>query len=201
MGINLNKAAMSATKLQFTDEEFIAGLRSGDSIILQALYKKHYNIVLRFIVNNSGTADEAAEIYQQAIIVLYENVQKADFALTAKLQTYIYSVARRLWLKQLKRHGKTFLFKEEEESELAEVTPDIDLHLKKEQELTRMQKSLEELGEPCATLINDFYVHGLSMDEIAEKFGYTNTDNAKNQKYKCLQRLKRYFFEKQSGEE
>jgi hypothetical protein len=33
------------------------------------------------------------------------------------------------------------------------------------------------------------------MDEIAEKFGYTNSDNAKNQKYKCLQRLKKYFFE------
>jgi hypothetical protein len=34
------------------------------------------------------------------------------------------------------------------------------------------------------------------MEEIAEKFGYTNADNAKTQKYKCLQRLKKYFFEK-----
>ena len=58
-----------------------------------------------------------------------------------------------------------------------------------------MNQSLENLGEPCAALIKDFYVNKLSMDEIAEKFGYTNSDNAKNQKYKCLQRLKRYFFD------
>lgn len=54
---------------------------------------------------------------------------------------------------------------------------------------------MENLGEPCKTLLKDFYVYKLSMDEISEKFGYTNSDNAKTQKYKCLQRLKRYFFE------
>ena len=58
-----------------------------------------------------------------------------------------------------------------------------------------MNDSLENLGEPCSTLLKDFYVHKLSMEEISEKFGYTNADNAKTQKYKCLQRLKRYFFE------
>ena len=55
--------------------------------------------------------------------------------------------------------------------------------------------SLEELGEPCATLIKDFYIRKMNMDEISDKFGYTNSDNAKNQKYKCLQRLKRLYFD------
>ena len=32
------------------------------------------------------------------------------------------------------------------------------------------------------------------MSEIAKEFGYTNADNAKNQKYKCLMRLKKIFF-------
>ena len=57
-----------------------------------------------------------------------------------------------------------------------------------------MNESLVDLGEPCKTLIEDFYINRLSMEEISEKFGYTNADNAKNQKYKCLQRLKRLFF-------
>ncbi len=189
---------MSATRLQFTDEEFLAGLRAGDNVAISALYKKYYNIVLKFIVNNSGNPDEATDIYQETIVVLYENCRHPEFVLTSQLQTYIYSVARRLWLKQLRKNGKTFLFKEEEESEIADVSADLDEHLKKEKEIERMQKSLTELGEPCATLINDFYVQRLSMDEIAEKFGYTNPDNAKTQKYKCLQRLKRNFFEKQT---
>jgi RNA polymerase sigma factor (sigma-70 family) len=187
---------MSRTKPQFTDDQFIDGLRSGNSEALSALYKKYYNVVLKFIVNNSGSEEAAQDIYQETVIVLYENVQKQEFVLNCQLQTYIYSISKRLWLKQLKKNGKTFLFKENDENEVVDVTSDINDHTNRELEIDKMNKSLQELGEPCATLIKDFYVHKLNMDEIAEKFGYTNGDNAKNQKYKCLQRLKKYFFDK-----
>ena len=100
---------MSKSKLQFTDDQFIDGLRNGNNEILSALYKKYYNIVLKFIVNNSGTEEAAQDIYQETVIVLYENAQKPQFSLNCQLQTYIYSVAKRLWLKQLKKNGKTFL--------------------------------------------------------------------------------------------
>jgi len=186
---------MSRSKVQFTEDQFIDGLRTGNNEVLSALYKKYYNIVLKFIVNNSGTQEAAQDIYQETIIVLYENVQKPSFELNCQLQTYIFSIAKRLWLKQLKKSSKTFLFKEDGENELVDVSEEITEHLNKEVELDKLNQSLAELGEPCATLIKDFYVQKLSMDEIAEKFGYTNADNAKNQKYKCLQRLKKCFFE------
>lgn len=57
-----------------------------------------------------------------------------------------------------------------------------------------MKNALDRLGEPCRSIIEDFYIKNHSMDEIRGKFGYTNADNAKNQKYKCLQRLKKLFF-------
>lgn len=191
---------MSKTKLQFTDEQFLEGLRIGDNLVLSALYKKYYNLVLKFIVNNSGSEEHAQDVYQETIIVLFENVQKAEFALNCQLQTYIYSIAKRLWLKQLKKLGRTYLLKEEDENELTDVTTELAEYEQKEEEMERVNKSLIELGEPCASLIRDFYVNKQSMEEIAEKFGYTNADNAKNQKYKCLQRLKRYFFEKETVE-
>jgi RNA polymerase sigma factor (sigma-70 family) len=187
---------MSKTIAQFTDEEFMDGLRSGNSMILNALYKKYYNLVLKFIVNNSGTPESAQDIYQEAIIVLYENARKPGFELHCQIQTYIYSVAKRLWLKHLKKHGKLFLLKEDESEEITDVTSDVNEYLEKEAEIEKVNESLALLGEPCTTLIRDFYVYRLSMEEIADKFGYTNADNAKNQKYKCLQRLKKYFFER-----
>lgn len=191
---------MAATKMQFSDDQFIAGLRSGDGEVLNALYKKYYNIVLKFIVNNSGSDEAAQDIYQETIIVLYENAQKPGFSLQCQLQTYIYSVAKRLWLKQLRKSGKLVLLKEDSENDFMDAEQEIADHDLKEAEIQKMNKSLEELGEPCHTLIKDFYVHKMSMDDIAEKFGYTNADNAKNQKYKCLQRLKKYFFEKTTVE-
>jgi RNA polymerase sigma factor (sigma-70 family) len=191
---------MPRPSLQLSDSQFIEGLRAGDNEALEALYKKYYNIVLKLVVSNSGTSDEARDIYQESIIVLYENARKPDFTLNCQLQTYIYSVARRLWLKQLKKNSGTYLIREEEENVLADVSGDMDHHVKRESEYEKVEQSLQSLGEPCATLIRDFYVNKLSMDDIAEKFGYTNADNAKNQKYKCLQRLKKNFFDKPAAE-
>ncbi len=188
---------MSKSNLQFTDSQFITGLKANNNEVLNALYKKYYNLVLKLVVNNNGNSEQAQDLYQETIIAVFENVQKTQFELNCQLQTYIYSIAKRLWLKQLKKNGSTFLFKEDEESDLVDVTDDIQHHHEKENNILKMNNSLELLGEPCKTLIQDFYIHKKSMDEIAEKFGYTNADNAKTQKYKCLQRLKKYFFNKE----
>jgi RNA polymerase sigma factor (sigma-70 family) len=189
------QALMSGTKNQFTDAEFIEGLRTGNEAALNALYKKYYNIVLKIVVNNSGSSEAAQDIYQETIIVLFENARKPDFTLNCQLQTFIYSIAKRLWLKQLRNTSNLTRLSNDREEELVDVSEEINTHLKKEEELQRMGKSLDELGEPCKTILTDFYIHRLSMEEISEKFGYTNSDNAKTQKYKCLQRLKKNFFE------
>lgn len=183
------------SKATYTDLDFIEGLRNNQDVVLRALYKKYYNLVLKYVVNNSGNSEAAADIYQETIIVLYENVQKPGFELNCQLQTFIYSIARRLWLKQLRNNGHTLRFREDEEDEVVDVSEEIGDHLKKESDIEKMNACMEELGEPCKTLLKDFYVYKLSMEEISEKFGYTNADNAKTQKYKCLQRLKRNFFE------
>lgn len=183
------------SKATYTDLEFIEGLKHNQDVVLRALYKKYYSLVLKYVVNNSGSSEAAADIYQETIIVLYENVQKPGFELNCQLQTFIFSIAKRLWLKQLRNNGNTMRFREDEEDEVVDVSEEITEHLKKESDIEKMNACMENLGEPCKTLLKDFYVYKLSMEEISEKFGYTNADNAKTQKYKCLQRLKRYFFE------
>ncbi len=180
---------------RLTDEDFLLGLRNGDDAVLSALYKKYYNLVLKFVVSNSGSSDSAKDIYQECIIVLYQKCKDPGFTLNCKLQTYIYSVARNLWLKQLKKHGGNTSLKEFHEEQIEDAETDVKAHRLRENELLKLEESLQNLGEPCATLLKDFYVKKMSMEEISDKFGYTNADNAKNQKYKCLQRLKRLFFE------
>jgi len=187
-----------AGKALFTDTEFIEGLRTGNEAALKALYKKYYNIVLKIVVNNSGSSEAAEDIYQETIIVLFENAQKPNFTLNCQLQTFIYSIAKRLWLKQLRNNSNMTKLSNGQEEEIVDVSEEINEHQKKEDALLKMTKSLNELGEPCKTIITDFYISHLSMEEISAKFGYTNSDNAKTQKYKCLQRLKKHFFDKKT---
>ena len=186
---------MLRPKANFSDNDFVEGLKLGDDLVLKALYKKYYNLVLKLVVSNSGSSEAAQDIYQETIIVLYEKCKNPEFKLNCQLQTYIYSVARNLWLKQLKKHGNVGELKEYHQDVYQDSGADIKDHQSKENDIQKAFKSLEELGEPCTSLIKDFYIKKMNMDEISEKFGYTNADNAKNQKYKCLQRLKRLFFD------
>ena len=186
---------MLKPKRHYSDQDFIEGLRSGDQEVLTALYKKYYNLVLKFVVSNSGSSEAAEDVYQETIVILYEKSLDKTFELNCQLQTFIYSIARNLWLKHLKKHSNVSSLKDYHHEEYEQTEGDVKQHQQKEESIEKMYKSLEELGEPCATLIRDFYIKKLSMEEISDKFGYTNADNAKNQKYKCLQRLKRIYFE------
>ncbi|MEJ7661589.1 MAG: hypothetical protein WKG07_19365 [Hymenobacter sp.] len=64
-----------------------------------------------------------------------------------------------------------------------------------------MSEALAHLGEPCRSLLEGFYLLDKSMQDLTAEFGYTNADNAKNQKYKCLVRLKKLFFAQYKEEE
>lgn len=176
-----------------SDEFIIAEIRKQNEWALRELYRAHYPMIRNLITNNSGSEQEAKDIYQEAVIVFYEKLQQIDFVLTCKIKTYLYAVCRRLWLKRLAEKKlytggieelESFLGVEEEVNDVEERTIEFE----------RMELSLAGLGEPCRTIITDFYIENLGMEEIAGKFGYTNADNAKNQKYKCLQRLKKLYF-------
>src|SRR5690606_12707052 len=101
---------------------------------------------------------------------------------------------RRLWLKRLHAQSRN-VRNVNDFSEFFPVENDIETHLEKDRQFRMMERALNELGEPCKTIIEDYYIQNRSMQEICEKFGYTNADNAKTQKYKCLQRLKKLFFQ------
>ena len=74
------------------------------------------------------------------------------------------------------------------------VEEDLEMAEKKDEEFQLMESAFGKLGEPCKSLLEAFYIKKKSMSELVEIFGYTNADNAKNQKYKCLMRLKKLFF-------
>ncbi len=175
------------------DLETIAGIALGDVEALESVYNDYFPMVLNMVVQNNGTVEEAKDIFQEAVIVLYDRVKQGNFELSSKLKTYIYSVCRRLWLKQLGYQGRAFHDVSGYEETIS-VEDDLTMHREKDLQLSLMEQALDKLGEPCRTIIHDFYILNLSMQEICEKFGYTNADNAKTQKYKCLQRLKKLFF-------
>ncbi|MGE9314147.1 RNA polymerase sigma factor [Niabella sp. CJ426] len=172
----------------------LKGLARNDKKSVEMIYSQNYNLVQALVVNNNGTIDDAKDIFQEAMMVLYDKARSGSFELNCQIRTYLYSVARRLWLKKLNQSNRrTTDFDDTNETQIA-VDGDVVEHEQKDAEFEMMHSAISTLGEPCKSLLEAFYFKNNSMQEIAESFGYTNAENAKTQKYKCLMRLKKIFF-------
>ena len=177
----------------FKDQELLKGLAVSDKKALETIYKENYNMVQSLVINNNGSVHEAKDVFQEAMIVLFEKARSGNFELNCQMKTYVYSVSRRIWLKRLQQMNR-YIGEMDSIAEVAPVEEDIEEHEKKDEEFVMMEKAVSSLGEPCKSLIEAFYMQKRNMQDIASQFGYTNADNAKNQKYKCLMRLKKLFF-------
>jgi RNA polymerase sigma factor (sigma-70 family) len=175
------------------DSEVVLGILNDSRKTLEGIYKSYFPMVLQLIITNSGSEDDAKDIFQEAVIVLYDKVKAGNFELNSKLKTFLYSVCRRLWLKRLNVKSRSSGSISDFEDVIA-VEHDLEYHEEKDRQFNQMDEALAHLGEPCRTIIEEFYMNSKSMQEICDTLGYTNADNAKNQKYKCLQRLKKLFF-------
>jgi len=175
------------------EKQLLQGLALNDRSIIEAIYRDNYPMVQAFILNNNGNSDEARDIFQEAMIVIFEKAVSGSFELNCQLKTYLYSVCRRLWLKRLHQLQRYSSLIENVEETIA-VEEDLEIHEKHNADFLIMENAMSKMGEPCKSLLDAYYIQKKNMHEIASDFGYTNADNAKTQKYKCLVRLKKLFF-------
>lgn len=180
-------------KTEVNETALLEGLARNDRSAVETIYTQQYAMVQTLIINNNGTAEDARDVFQEAMIVLYEKARSGSFELNCQLKTYVYSVCRRLWLKRLQQLQK-YVPNANGFEETVSVDEDMEVHDQRNSDFTMMEKALSSIGEPCKSLLEAFYLQKRNMTEIAGTFGYTNADNAKNQKYKCLMRLKKLFF-------
>jgi RNA polymerase sigma factor (sigma-70 family) len=181
-----------SVRTETTEQKLLEGLACNDRKAIETIYKRHYNMVQALILSNSGYPDDARDIFQEAMIVLFEKVKSGSFELNCQLKTYLYSVCRRLWLKRLSQLQRNSV-EVEGLMDTVPVEDEVERHEQRNLDFQIMEQSLNSLGEPCRSLLKAYYLEMKNMVEIAADFGYTNADNAKNQKYKCLMRLKKIF--------
>ena len=165
-----------------TDKEIIEYLRNDK---YQKATNGLYNVlpaVKKYISANSGTADDAKDIFQDALVVLYKKVQSQSFALTVPLKTYLLAITKNIWLQELRRRNKMPV--STEQVDLPDALPADD----KDSNLAKAAFNL--LGERCRQLLILFYFKKKTYRELASFLGFGDERTAKNQKYRCLQKAK-----------
>ena len=88
----------------YSDEQILRGILRHDNLILQFIYKQFYYKVNYFIKKNQGSEEDANDLFQEAIIVIYRKLKENDLIFEkSSFQGYLFSVCRFLWLKQLEK--------------------------------------------------------------------------------------------------
>lgn len=190
------------SSLLHTEQQLLTALAKGERAATSHIYQQHHNTISSWIVKNGGTTDDGADIFQEAMVVLYEKAQNEDFRLTCKIGTYLFAVGKHLWYKKVQKQQRQpgnlpDKAGVDDETDWT-YEDDINAHKERETHYEQLNVALDQLGEPCRSLLKAFYHQDKSMQEIATEFGYTNTDNAKTQKYKCLARLRKIFYTAQA---
>ena len=71
------------------NDEIIDRLQKGDREVLIDLYKEHEDMIKKFVRENNGKDEDAEDLLQDALVVLWQNSLKPHFKLEYKPSTYI----------------------------------------------------------------------------------------------------------------
>ncbi len=171
---------------KYSDEEMIAGLISRNKNVLRAYYTCYYGGVRHFVRENSGNDQDARDLFQDAILVLFQKARHPAFLLCCSLSTYFYSISRLLWLKEMRR--KRFTSAQEVHDDLADEDSDIIEIAEYNERLEIYRRHFEQLSAACQKVLA-LFLEGLSISEITLRMGYKSDQHTKNRRYRCKMAL------------
>ncbi len=175
------------------DRELVQNLRSGNRLneSIKTLYRDHFESLSWFIINNSGSQQDAEDVFQEVVLNFIELVQKDKFRGESSVKTFLFSMNKFMWLNELKRKGRSDARELKYENARNENEPDMGHQLADREARKKVMDVVEQLGETCKKILVLFYYENMPMKDILKTLDYENEQVVRNKKYKCLKQLEK----------
>jgi RNA polymerase sigma factor (sigma-70 family) len=161
---------------KYSDIAIIEGVRNQDDKILNWLYDNYFQQVKKFVISNSGSVEDVADVFQDSIIVLYKLITEENLKLTTDLKGYFFGIARNVWSAQFRKSQKTT----ELEIDIPEEEDDDIIN---DPTLERVvSRSFLKL-KPDQQMVLKLFSEGKSYGDIATEMGLKNETYARRKKY------------------
>ncbi len=155
--------------------------------ILRIIYKENYPVIRRFILGNSGNRRDAEDIFQEAFVIIYRRLSNEGFYLDCSFNTYIFSICKILWYKELR--NRNWVYSGNLEEEIATNTDDVPLFMKDDFEKSKLiQKHLTHMNSECRQLLMLFYSN-VPLKEITYILGFGSEKYTRKRKFTCKKKL------------
>lgn len=182
----------------FPDSELVTNIRDGQRMdeTIKAIYRSHFESLSWYVVNNSGSRQDAEDIFQEVLVNFIDLVQKDKFRGESTVKTFLFSLNRYTWLNELKRRGRALAREEKYERGQEQVELDSSHWIADREGKAAILNLVAELGDTCQKILLLFYYENMSMKEILDATDYENEQVVRNKKYKCLKQLEKMILEK-----
>lgn len=173
----------------FSDLSLIKELQCDNKDAYEILYLKFFPVIASYIKQNSGNDEDAQDVFQETIIVLFEKVKHPDFVLTSSLSTYLFAISKNIWLKHLR--NQKFVVTDQFD-ETSHHNAELLVHEEVEVNLVENVDSwLNKITKHCQHILRALFFYNQSIETLMGIMGWKNRHTADNQKYKCIQQLKK----------
>lgn len=173
---------------KYSPEEIIDGILSDNTIILDQFYRENFYQIRHLIITNSGNEDDARDIFQEAMVVFYRKLKTDNILLSCSLSTYLYSIARLLWLKELHRRKKSRVDLSDTLDDFNYQDKELPEIIARNERLKLYREKFEQLSEDCKTVLRMF-LNNIPIREITKFMGYSTDQHTKNRRYRCKKSL------------
>jgi RNA polymerase sigma factor (sigma-70 family) len=186
---------MKGVEVRFSEAELVEGFKCGDRMILSYLYRQNYGAVRSFVLANSGTDHDARDVFQEGMMAAWNNMLKERYESRESigLEAYLHHICRFRWLERTR--SAAFRYSSPLDEQDVHEPDNSFNHLIRKEDIVQARQLLGRLGERCRKILYMFYYHKESMERIAAEMDLT-ADSAKNQKYRCLNQLREFYYGK-----
>ncbi|HZE83375.1 MAG TPA: sigma-70 family RNA polymerase sigma factor [Puia sp.] len=176
---------------KYTDAELIAAIGNKNELneAIMFIYQKYAATTSSFIIHYGGSQQDAEDVFQETVISFIDIVNKEKFRMDASIKTFLVSVAKNIWLNEVKKRERSGFRDKQFETGRNQSEMDIGQIIGDQEQKRQLRDLVYQLGEPCKKILMLFYYENLSMKEIVDHLPYENEQVVRNKKYKCLQQL------------
>lgn len=177
------------SKIFYTDEAVIAGLKAQDAAIIKYVYEHSFFQIKFLVTSNSGNKMDAEDLFQDVLMVIYKKISTENLKLTSSFNTYLFAICKHLWLQRLNKRIFTYEFKEIAGLEEWQDDNNIEELMEESEKYSLFQQHFLKLNTDDQKVLK-LYMNKTSLKEIAHIMGYKSGDYAKFRKYICKEKLK-----------
>lgn len=180
--------------MDYRIQDIIEQVKQGDENLLKQLYQNNKQVFIKWICwYYRCSEDDAKDAYQKSFASFYFNLLNGKINNhEIKVETYLLGIGKNVIRKFMKKNSVSVAL----EDSAIELLEDIDYFEKLNQQHNQEQvnRILTKIGEPCKTILFQYYFLNFSLESIAIRHGYKNEAVAKKKKFICIQKIRELLF-------